>query len=143
MGEERSPREIAETIERLDTIVSKLRFVFEAAEREFDPFIEITYQEVKALKAELTVMLREYQYYMKAFENGELFINIDGRAVQGNPAYYRSGKGAPAYKHNLDGAAMYQMRKEGISLDEIARRFGCSPDTVKRRILEIEQRGKE
>lgn len=86
---------------------------------------------------------QEYQFYMSEFEDGNLFINIDGRAIQGNPSSRWSGENAPAYKPNLNGAVMYQMWKEGLSLNKIARHFQCSPDTVKRRISKMQQREKE
>lgn len=144
MGDARSPRDIERAIKKLDAVVGKLKAVFEEVEQGgFNPFIEITYAEVKALKEELTAMLQEYQFYMSEFEDGNLFINLDGRAIQGNPSSRWSGESAPAYKPDLDGGAMYQMWKEGLSLNKIARHFRCSPDTVKRRISKIQQREKE
>lgn len=134
-------KEIERCIKKLNTAVEKLKAVFEYVDRgEADPFIDITYEDVKALREELELRLQKYQYFMNEFESNNIFIYGDNEPFLWSPTNINRGRYAPAYKADLDENKMYQMWKDGTSLKEISRQFLCSPDTVKRRILKLQLR---
>lgn len=144
MKDGRKPAEVEKVIEALKEQAKGLEYVFETAEKAeklgyFNPFMNLTYAEVLELKDRMVVLLEEYEELLKDFEDGFILLDTGDRTVQANPSSLRSGVNAPAYKANLDGAKMYQLLKSGLSLNKIAKRFNCSPDTVKRRIYKIQQ----
>lgn len=130
---------IEKAIDKMNKVVRQLNTVFQAVEKD-DPFIEIEYEEVLQFKEELLRLLKDYKYMMHEYEEGNIGFVFDGETVQANPSAYRSGENAPAYKKSIDEALLYKFWLNGVSLREIARRVGCSPDTVKRRISKIEHR---
>lgn len=138
MEKEYSPMGIQSAIDHLEYVVKKLRYVFQLKEVEEDPFVEIGYMEIIELKDQLKDLLEEFQSSQQMFEDGELCFNFNNQPVQANPSLGRMGKNAPAYRKDLDEEKMYQLWQNNMSLNEIARRMKCSPDTVKRRLLKIE-----
>ena len=121
---------IEKAIDKMNKVVRQLNTVFQAVEKD-DPFIEIEYEEVLQFKEELLRLLKDYKYMMHEYEEGNIGFVFDGETVQANPS---------AYRKSIDEALLYKFWLNGVSLREIARRVGCSPDTVKRRISKIEHR---
>lgn len=145
---ERKPMEVTKSIEKLEYITRQLKMVFkpleEAEEKgDYDPFIEISYNDVVELKDSLVSMLREYEDLINSFVAGDILFNVESHKIQANPAALRSGENAPAYKKDIDEKKIYQLHKSGFSLNRIAKLVGCSPDTVKRRIYKMQQEEKK
>lgn len=138
---ERKPQEIQKSVKELEFIIKQLKPVFSVWENSgsYDPFVEVSYQDVVELKDKLVTVLEEYEEMLNLYADGDILFNVGDHAVQANPSSLRSGENAPAYKANLDGTKMYQLLKSGLSLNKIAKLFNCSPDTVKRRIYKIQQ----
>lgn len=50
------------------------------------------------------------------------------------------GKDAHAYKADIDNVVIMQQREEGKTLREIAELFGCSPSTIRNRLIKLQMR---
>lgn len=134
MKEEKSTVKVDKAIEKLNTIVIELGEVFRTVnedEDNFNPFIAITYEDVKELKDEIVPMLNDYRHWLQEYEDGN---------IQLNKSVYMKGENAPAYKKTIDEELIYKLWKMRKSIREIARQVGCSPDTVKRRIAKMQHR---
>lgn len=50
------------------------------------------------------------------------------------------GKNAHAYDQGIDNVVIMQQREEGKTLREIAELFGCSPSTIRNRLIKLQMR---
>lgn len=143
MKEENNTVKVDKTIEKLNTIVVELGEVFRAIDEDEDnphPFVTVEYEDMKELRDELIPLLKDYKHWLQEYEDGNMQLNIDGEAVQLNQPVYGRGENAPAYKKSIDEKMIYKLWCKNISINEIARRVGCSADTVKRRMKKIQLR---
>lgn len=144
MNKELNPMEVAKSMEKFEHMIRELKYTFEAidiAEKEgiSYPFATVTYAEVVELSEELITHLREHEQFLNDMRNGFIMLNTGEEAITMKSSNSLTGENAPAYKRNIDEKLMYQLFKERVSINEIARRVGCSPDTVKRRIYKMKQ----
>lgn len=141
MKEENNTVKVEKAIEKLNTIVRQLKIVFDdAIKNDYDPFVEVSYEEVEELRDEIMPMLKDYKHWLQEYEEGNIQLNLDGEAIQLNQPVYGRGENAPAYKKSIDEKLIYKLWCRNISINEIARRAGCSADTVKRRMKKIQLR---
>ena len=59
------------------------------------------------------------------------------KCFEGRKGY---GKNARAYDQGIDNIVIMQQREEGKALREIAELFGCSPSTIRNRLIKLQMR---
>lgn len=137
MISDRNPEEVKKDIAKLKNIIRRLKPIFEEMDAD-DPFIDIGYEEVQTLGNKLEQLLLEYQSCLEEFAQGNVYLRIEEQEYSANPGQRARGESAPAYRTDINEDELYKLWNLKYSLNEIARRIGCSPDTVKRRIYKIE-----
>lgn len=105
-----------------------------------DPFAPWE-SEVTRLQTDVTGMLNSYIELLRDLDAGNLRFDTDGKNI--TQEHTCGGKNAPARKNNIDAIQIYKLYLDGVSIRKIAKQMGCSPDTVKRRIVEVEQEMKD
>lgn len=148
MVNEWKPMKVEEVRKKLQSIVTNLKYAFDVideAEKKGIPAVLVTttYNDILKLQGELVPILEAYEDFLNMFANGEIMYNTGSGFIPWTQSESLTGKNAPAYKHNINEKLMYQLYKENVSINEIARRVGCSADTVKRRIYKIKQSEKK
>lgn len=147
-GKKWNPMEVEKSIKELKYAVENLEYVFEMMDKAeeaglYSPLVTVTYGDIVELSDKLTALLKEYEQFLNDLQDGRIMYDSGNGIIPYRQSKSLIGKNAPAYKHNINERLMYQLYKDNISINEIARRVGCSPDTVKRRIYKMKQNEKE
>ena len=101
-----------------------------------DPFVP-SGDEITELQESVTAMLNSYMDFLKEYHAGNLLLKVDDTVGPANLASGSRGKNAPAYRADINNDLIYKLWSEGVSLNKIAEQAHCSPDTVKRRLVEM------
>lgn len=124
-------------IQEVEKVIKRLSVLKEfKAYCEEDPFLPSP-GELLQLQEDISEMLHSYMDFLREWDAGNLVLGQDDAHKIKNPESQRMGKNAPAYKDSIDEKLIYSLWKDGVPINEIARRVKCSPHTVKRRILNL------
>lgn len=131
MGKELNILEVQKVIDRLK-VLNVLKDCWK--ENPFAP----SGDEITELQETITDMLNSYMDFLKEYQAGNLILKVDDTVGPANPASARRGKNAPAYKDSIDNDLIYKLWCAGESVNKIAKQAKCSPDSVKRRLAELQ-----